>query len=114
VQARSKVRRTPPATAILVANTLKDLGFNLINHDAQLNLNKSDIDKVVQEFGKQLQGADVALFYYAGHGIQLKGSNYRPHRTPASPVNNSECSFIGCGSPKVSGRQMSVIGTKLA
>jgi uncharacterized caspase-like protein len=30
----------------------------------------------LQKFGNELVGADVALFYYAGHGIQVRGSNY--------------------------------------
>jgi len=30
----------------------------------------------LQKFGNQLVGADVALFYYAGHGVQVRGSNY--------------------------------------
>jgi hypothetical protein len=30
----------------------------------------------VLSFGDQLQGAAVALFYYAGHGVQLNGANY--------------------------------------
>ena len=29
------------------------------------------IDTAVQSFGRQVQGADVALFYYAGHGVQV-------------------------------------------
>ncbi len=28
------------------------------------------------EFGKKAQGADVALFFYAGHGIAVNGTNY--------------------------------------
>jgi uncharacterized caspase-like protein len=30
----------------------------------------------VQSFGKLLQSAEVALFYFAGHGVQVFGSNY--------------------------------------
>jgi uncharacterized caspase-like protein len=28
------------------------------------------------EFGKKAEGADVALFFYAGHGIAVNGTNY--------------------------------------
>jgi len=28
------------------------------------------------DFGKKAQGADVAVFFYAGHGIAIGGTNY--------------------------------------
>src|SRR5262245_9847355 len=28
------------------------------------------------EFGERLKGGGVGLFYYAGHGLQVKGENY--------------------------------------
>nr|WP_312014813.1 caspase family protein [Bradyrhizobium sp. AUGA SZCCT0169] len=30
----------------------------------------------MQTFGNELTGADVALFYYAGHGVQVRNVNY--------------------------------------
>ena len=59
--------------ARLMAETLKALGFTLVGGGAQLDLDKAGIDRAVQKFGTQLQGADVALFYYAGHGVQVRG-----------------------------------------
>ncbi len=41
-----------------------------------LDLTKPELDVAVQKFGHQAQGADVALFYYAGHGVQVRGSNF--------------------------------------
>src|SRR6185437_15890440 len=35
-----------------------------------------DNDAALNEFSKQLVGADVALFYYAGHGVETHGLNY--------------------------------------
>jgi len=52
------------------------LGFELAGGGAQLNLDKAALDTAVQNFGLQLQGAAVALFYYAGHGVQVHGANY--------------------------------------
>ena len=66
----------PKNDAMLMARTLKELGFTLIGDGAQLNLDKVALDAAVESFGRQLQGAQVALFYYAGHGVQLRGSNY--------------------------------------
>ena len=66
----------PASDASLMATTLRELGFTLVGGDAQLDLKKAELDLAVQTFGRQLQGADVALFYYAGHGVQVRGSNY--------------------------------------
>jgi hypothetical protein len=52
---------------------LTNLGFTVIkNTDSDQKLMKRAID----EFGNQLKNYDVALFFYAGHGIQVKGNNY--------------------------------------
>jgi uncharacterized caspase-like protein len=32
--------------------------------------------RAMDDFGEQLKGYNVGLFYYAGHGIQVKGNNY--------------------------------------
>ena len=66
----------PRNDATLMADTLLGLGFTLIGGRAQLDLDKPALDLAVQNFGRQVQGADVALFYYAGHGVQVNGANY--------------------------------------
>jgi hypothetical protein len=68
--------RNPANDARLVADTLRGLGFALVGNGPQINLDKAGLDRAVQSFGAQLQSADVGLFYYAGHGIQLRGANY--------------------------------------
>ncbi len=62
--------------ATLIANTLRELGFTLIGGGAQRDLDKAHFEQAVQQFGQQIQGADVALFYYAGHGVQVSGTNW--------------------------------------
>jgi uncharacterized caspase-like protein len=59
----------PSRDASLMAETLGSLGFALVGGGAQLDLDKAAMDIAVQSFGRQVQGADVALFYYAGHGV---------------------------------------------
>src|SRR5262249_41035483 len=59
----------PRSDAMLMASTLQELGFTLIGGSAQLDLDKYSTDRVIQDFGTALQGADVAMFYYAGHGV---------------------------------------------
>src|ERR1700681_175525 len=66
----------PRNDAKLMADTLSGIGFILIGGQAQIDLDKVGFDNAVQSFGNQLAGADVALFYYAGHGVQVRGSNY--------------------------------------
>ena len=66
----------PTNDARLMADTLRGLGFTLVGGSAQLDLDKASFDNAVRSFGRELQGADVALFYYAGHGLQVRGANY--------------------------------------
>src|SRR5437879_2254071 len=61
----------PANDARLMADTLRGLGFTLVGGGAQLNLDKAKFDSAVQRFCEELQGADVGLFYYAGHGVQV-------------------------------------------
>jgi hypothetical protein len=59
------------ATAFSAA--LKELGFTVMTYlDADQKTMKQAIDK----FGEQLNGFNVGLFYFAGHGIQVNGDNY--------------------------------------
>jgi uncharacterized caspase-like protein len=66
----------PTADTRLISNTLLSLGFFVVGGGAQLDLDKSGFDDALREFGKQLIGADVALFYYAGHGVESHGLNF--------------------------------------
>jgi formylglycine-generating enzyme required for sulfatase activity len=66
----------PANDARLLAEALHAIGFTVVGGGAQLNLDKQSFEKVVQEFGAKLRGADVGLFYYAGHGLQMRGINY--------------------------------------
>jgi Caspase domain len=74
---RSVAKLDNPANdAKLMAETLRGLGFTLIGGGAELDLEKAGLDQAVQAFGAALVGAEVALFYYAGHGVQVRGTNY--------------------------------------
>jgi uncharacterized caspase-like protein len=66
-----------------MADTLRSLGFTLVGDGAQLDLDKFGFDGVVQDFGNRLRGADVGLFYFAGHGLQVQGANYLVPVAPA-------------------------------
>jgi tetratricopeptide (TPR) repeat protein len=81
----------PVNDAKLIADALKSLGFKLVGDGAQLDLDKAGIDSAVQSFGNELQGADVGLFYYAGHGVQVRGHNYLVP-VSANPTKEAESS----------------------
>jgi uncharacterized caspase-like protein len=59
------------AAAISVA--LKRFGFQVVEGG---DLDKSAFDRKVREFAILLQGADVGVLFYAGHGLQVAGQNY--------------------------------------
>lgn len=63
----------PPNDAQDIADALGPLGFHVI---AGIDVTKVEFDKRLHEFAKAADGADVALFFYAGHGLQSKGVNY--------------------------------------
>lgn len=66
----------PEHDAQLMADTLRGLQFTLVGGKAQLHLSKMDFERAVQVFGSALQEAEIGLFYYAGHGLEVRGVNY--------------------------------------
>jgi uncharacterized caspase-like protein len=101
----------PGSDAKLIADTLIGLGFNLVGGRAQLDLDKPSIDRVVQAFGRQLAGADVGLFYYAGHGVQIRGENFLVP-IDANPTREADVDFQMFDT-NVLLRQMQGAGTRL-
>ncbi len=60
--------------AELMARSLVDVGFEVLT---VFDGNASEMRAAVTEFGRRLKVPDtVALFYYAGHGVQADGENY--------------------------------------
>ena len=64
------------ADARLMSDTLLSLGFFVVGGSAQVDLDKAGFDHALQAFSQELIGADVALFYFAGHGVETHGLNY--------------------------------------
>jgi hypothetical protein len=94
-----------------MADTLRALGFVLVGGSAQLDLDEGNFRRAVQNFGTQLQGADVGLFYYAGHGLQVRGANYLVP-VSANPSREADVDFQLLDANLVL-RQMEGAGTKL-
>ncbi len=63
----------PPVDARAMAATLRNVGFEVVEGT---NLTRDAMTERLLEFGKKAQGADVAVFFYAGHGIAISGTNY--------------------------------------
>ena len=64
----------PANDAALVGGMFRKAGFETV--DVKLDLNVVDMRKALREFGSKAREADVAVIYYAGHGIELDGTNY--------------------------------------
>jgi len=72
---KSVPKLTNPANdAVLIGGMSKRAGFDSV--DIRLDLNVVDMRKALREFGAKAREADVAVVYYAGHGIELDGNNY--------------------------------------
>jgi uncharacterized caspase-like protein len=63
----------PPIDAKAIAGVLRNVGFEVVEGT---NLTRDKMTEKLLDFGKRAQGADVALFFYAGHGIAIDGVNY--------------------------------------
>ncbi len=72
---KSSPLKNPVNDARSMSAKLKDLGFDVIEYE---NLQQKQLGKVLRDFRTQLHPGAVALFFYAGHGLQLKGVNYLP------------------------------------
>jgi uncharacterized caspase-like protein len=63
----------PPVDAKAMAAVLRNIGFDVVEGT---NLTRDAMTEKLLDFGKKAQGADVAIFFYAGHGIAISGTNY--------------------------------------
>ncbi len=63
----------PPIDAKAMAALLRNVGFEVIEGT---DLGREGMAAHLGEFAAKTQGADVALFFYAGHGIAVNGKNY--------------------------------------
>jgi uncharacterized caspase-like protein len=67
--------KNPSNDARDVAQKLRALGFDVIERN---NLQTRQIGGILREFRSKLVPGAVALVFYAGHGLQIKGVNYLP------------------------------------
>jgi hypothetical protein len=71
---RTAPLKNPTNDAADMARTLSEMGFVVIHRE---NLNLNEMKRAVRDFGARLRrDGGVGLFYFAGHGVQVKGRNY--------------------------------------
>ena len=63
----------PVNDARAMADALKATGFTVIRRE---NASLKDMTLALREFGDRLKHGGVGLFYYAGHGMAVKGRNF--------------------------------------
>ncbi len=63
----------PVNDAKAIAQALRKLNFEVMEYE---NIQQIKMKKVIDKFGDRLRKSDVGLFFYAGHGLQVKGRNF--------------------------------------
>ncbi|BAR53652.1 hypothetical protein NK6_467 [Bradyrhizobium diazoefficiens] len=72
---KNTLRLTNPVNdAALIGDMFKKAGFDAV--DVKTDLNASEMRRALREFAGRVRDADMAVIYYAGHGIELDGTNY--------------------------------------
>jgi hypothetical protein len=66
----------PANDARLIGEVLRQLGFDLIGGGPLVDLDRGRMEKAIRDFSEKIGPGTVAVFYYAGHGIQIRGENF--------------------------------------
>jgi uncharacterized caspase-like protein len=66
--------QNPASDAAAITVMLKSAGFDAV--DTRLDQTATELRKSLRDFGNRSRDADVAVIYYAGHGIELDSTNY--------------------------------------
>jgi uncharacterized caspase-like protein len=65
--------RNPANDARAMTRALTDLGFDVIE---RIDATQKETNRAIAQFGEKLDAGTTAVFYYAGHGMQVRGKNY--------------------------------------
>lgn len=97
--------------ARLIARTLRDIGFDVVE---RIDADDKAMKRAMQDFGRRIEQAGpspVALFYFAGHGLQVNGLNYLvPINAHLQRASDVEIEAVDAG---VVLRQMEVSGSRV-
>ncbi len=64
----------PASDAEAIGILFKRAGFDIV--EQRQNLTNTEMRRVVRDFSEKVQNADVAVVFFAGHGIEVDGVNY--------------------------------------
>src|ERR1700722_7628853 len=64
----------PASDAAAIASLLRQAGFDVV--ESKTNLDVNSMRRALRDFAEAVRGADVAVVFYAGHGIEVNGANY--------------------------------------
>ena len=56
-----------------IKKALEGLGFTVMKYE---DCSQKTMKRAMDKFGRRLKGKNVGLFFYAGHGGQVRGNNY--------------------------------------
>jgi hypothetical protein len=70
---RESPLRNPVNDVRAMAQKFKELGFTVLAHE---DATKRTMEAAIIEFGRRLAEGGVGAFYYAGHGLQVRGRSY--------------------------------------
>jgi uncharacterized caspase-like protein len=64
----------PVNDGAVIAATLKNAGFDVV--EERHDLPAAETRRALRDFADRARDADIAVVYYAGHGIEVDGTNY--------------------------------------
>lgn len=88
--------KNPPNDAADMAAALRSLGFEVMSYT---DLDQAAMKRAIRDFGAKLRSkGGTGLFYYAGHGVQVKGINYLiPVRSSVNTEEEVEYEAVEAG-----------------
>jgi len=64
----------PVNDGAVIAATLKNAGFDVV--DSRHDVPAAELRHALRDFADRARDADIAVVYYAGHGMEVNGTNY--------------------------------------
>jgi uncharacterized caspase-like protein len=64
----------PVNDGAVIAATLKNAGFDVV--DSRHDVPAAELRRALRDFADRARDADIAVVYYAGHGMEVEGTNY--------------------------------------
>src|SRR5260370_34931373 len=65
---------TPANDAAAITEMFKQASFDVV--DSRRDLKSQEMRRALRDFGDKARGADIAVIYFAGHGLEVDGTNY--------------------------------------